>query len=288
MNKICWLVDELLNERLYETGYPSIAEAAKELGHRVYQTKYVPFSERPDTEVPFQDNECVVTYGTVQFCKQVEKYYGRMWTPGMYFNKNVKHWAKFAPQFHGCLLNEDYNILPFKTVRWRIHENERLFIKPESGLKEFVGQVVCGLKELDELSPHAPIDDDTLCIVASPKIIKAEFRYVICEKEVIAGTEYRWDNVLDVRRDTHPICDALVKKVAEADWQADTCYVCDIALVDDFTDADWGGPPTGEAAKIIELNAFSSSGLYACDTYKIVEAVSKAALKEYSGVDKVA
>ena len=36
-----WLVDEILNERLYETGFPTIAEAAKELGHKVYQTKYI-------------------------------------------------------------------------------------------------------------------------------------------------------------------------------------------------------------------------------------------------------
>ena len=48
-------------------------------------------------------------------------------------------------------------------------------------------------------------------------------------------------------------------------------YVCDVALLPDDT------------AKVIELNAFSSSGLYACDTYKIVEAVSRAAMREYLG-----
>lgn len=100
---------------------------------------------------------------------------------------------------------------------------------------------------------------------------------------MIAGSEYRWDNILDVRRDTHPICDALAKKIAEADWQADSVYVCDVALIDDFIAADWGGPPAGLTAKVVELNAFSSSGLYACDTYKIVEAVSKVAHCEWQG-----
>jgi hypothetical protein len=37
----CWLVDELLSEQVYETGYLSIADAAKELGHQVYKTKWV-------------------------------------------------------------------------------------------------------------------------------------------------------------------------------------------------------------------------------------------------------
>lgn len=48
-------------------------------------------------------------------------------------------------------------------------------------------------------------------------------------------------------------------------------YVCDIALLG------------SGIAQVIELNAFSSSGLYACDTLKIVEAVSKAAEREHSG-----
>ena len=71
-----------------------------------------------------------------------------------------------------------------------------------------------------------------------------------------------------------PICDELAKHVAEMEWQPDRVYVLDLAY---FKDKD--------EPKIIELNAFSSSGLYACDTYKIVEAVSIAALKEQSGED---
>jgi len=263
---------------------PSIADAAKELGHEVYRTKYIPFSERPDTEVPFEDGKCVVTYGTVQFCRQVERYYERMWTPGMYFNANVKSFSKFAAYLGADLLNIDFSILPYAEVVRRIRAIEipvALFVKPESGFKEFTGQVIHE-KTLDDdlkkLAMHQTIDPTTLCVIAAPKQIKAEFRYVICEKEVIAGSEYRWDNVLDVRRDTHPICDAMANKIARADWQADTVYVCDVALVEN-NDL--------EEAKVIELNAFSSSGFYACDTYKIVEKVSEAALKEHSGFELV-
>jgi len=198
-----------------------------------------------------------------------------MWTPGMYFNANVKNFSKFSYHMGDDLLNSDYHILPYgEFKRRRLPADTEVFIKPESGLKEFVGQVIYDDSfddDLTKLSPYNSIDDDTLCVVASRKRIGAEFRYVICEREVITGSEYRWDNVLDVRRDTHPTCDALANRVAKAEWQADTVYVCDVALLVD------------DVAKVIELNAFSSSGLYACDIYKIVEAVSRAAQKEASG-----
>ena len=275
MVKVNWLVDELLSERAYETGYPSIAEVAVERGHGVYKTRYVPFSSDLDDNIPFPEHSCVVTHGTVQFCKQVERKYGRSWCPAMYFNSNVKLFSKFAAYIGADLLNSDFYILPYgEFIRRKSCCGESFFIKPESGLKEFVGQVIhedSFEDDLSKLSPYNKIDPDCLCVISTPKEILAEFRYIICNKEVITGSEYRWHDVLDVRRDTHPVCDAMAKKIAEADWQADTVYVCDVALL------------VGGVAKVIELNAFSSSGLYACDTYKIVDAVSKAAEMEYSG-----
>lgn len=284
---VCWLVDELLSERAYETGYPSIGDVARELGHQVYKTKYIPFSKEPDWKIgcEFPQGSCVITHGTIQFCKQVEKHFGKMWTPGMYFNQNVKLFSKFAVHFGEDLLNDTYYILPYGEFVRRFTQKDGwyhgYFIKPESGLKEFTGQEVWNENDLSKLCPHGRIEDDTLCVLAPRKInIAAEFRYVICDRQVITGSEYRWDDVLDIRRDTHPVCDAMAKKVAEAEWQADTVYVCDIALM---TDPSWWDSYPNYRAKIIELNAFSSSGLYACDTYKIVEAVSKAAEREHGG-----
>lgn len=107
--------------------------------------------------------------------------------------------------------------------------------------------------------------------MAIEKPIKAEFRYVIVNRQVVAKSEYRWDDVLDVRIDTHPNCDVVAEQVAKAEWQADSVYVCDVALLPD------------DSARVIELNAFSSSGLYACDTLAVAKAVSAAALREFDG-----
>lgn len=293
--KINWIVDELLGGRAEHSGFPSIADAAEELGHNVYRTKYKPFSEHPFTDqekgphATMPNGSCVVAYGTVQFCNQLQRKNGRDWTPCLYFNQNVKNWSKFAPYLSEDLLNDDYVILPFDEVCGRLVRGElgpSIFIKPESGLKEFTGQVLdAGMLYSEikkQLSPHGIIDPTILCVVARPKAIKAEFRYVIVNRRVITGSEYRWDNKLDVRLDTHPVCDAMAKKAAEAEWQADTVYVCDVALVEN-RETRGGDLCIDEVAKVIELNAFSSSGLYACDTRKIVEAVSEAAVKEWSG-----
>lgn len=274
--KVNWLVDEILSERQYKTGYPSIADAAIALGHTVYKTKYIPFSTEPDSDIPFAAGSCVVTHGTVQFCRQIDKHLGNVYCPGTYFNRNVKSFSLFASHFGDLMLNSDFYIIPYaEFVRRRLLPNQVVFIKPDSGMKEFTGKLMSYDNFDDEISSMNQIeivDPESLCVVANPKRIDAEFRYVIADGAVVTGSEYRWDNVLDVRRDTLPICDDLAKYVAEMEWQADRVYVCDIAYVEG-------------KAKIVELNAFSSSGMYACNTYAVVEAVSAAAIKEYNGED---
>jgi hypothetical protein len=273
-SKVNWLVDEILTERQYETEYPSIAKVAQEFGCNIYKTKYVPFSTGPDTNIPFGKNTCTITHGTVQFCNQITKKYSMDWCPGTYFNKNVKSFSLFASHYGDLMLNNDFYVIPYaEFVRRRLQSNQTVFIKPESGMKEFTGKIINYSNfdtEINSMNQIERVNTESLCVIASAKNIDAEFRYIIANKEVITGSEYRWDNILDVRKDTLPICDELAKYVAKMEWQPDIVYVLDIAYSD-------------KKAKIIELNAFSSSGLYACNTYKIVEAVSIAALKEFNG-----
>lgn len=274
--KAAFLVDELLSERAYETGFPSLADAAEELGYTVVRSKYIPFSkELADLSGIEKLEDCVVTHGTIEFCRQVERKYGRLWRPCMYFNKNVKSYEMFAIHYGSLLLNDDYYILPLQEIKRR--KLKDVFIKPLSGLKDFTGQVFWNTEDLEYIGKFEVLDPELLCVVSPPKDIKGEFRYVIANGKVVDGSEYRWDDVLDVRIDTHPVCDALANYVAHHSWQPDTVYVCDVALLDH---PEVMGT---SIAKIIELNAFSSSGLYAMNTYKIIEAVAAAAEREYNG-----
>lgn len=272
--KVHWLVDEILQERQYDCGFPTIAEAAKNLGCQVYQTKYIPFSDRPDENIPFPNGPiCVISHGSIQFIRQIQRWYTE-WCPGAYFVSKTESFSTFAAHYGSDMLNDEFYMLPYgEFVRRGLKEGERVFIKPNAGFKEFTGKVIAWdnfNEETNSMKQIEIVDPESLIIVAPVKDIKAEFRYVIVNGKVITGSEYRWDNTLDVRVDTLPECDDMAWKVAKHEWQPDYAYVCDIAMTE-------SGP------KIIELNAFSSSGLYACDTNKIVKAISDMAWKECNG-----
>ncbi len=271
MNKILWVIDETLNERQYDCRFPTLAEAAEEAGHRVIKGKYIPFLQETTFDHDMNYNVPIVAHGTIEFIREFRhEHQGAC--PGFYQNDNVRSFEKFAVPLRDFILNDDYYILPYNEFVKR-GIKKPVFIKPLSGLKQFTGKVIAPHEfehEIRSMNALERVDDDLLCVIASPKFIKAEFRYIIADKKVVTGSEYRWDNILDVRVDTLPECDALANTIANHDWQADFVYVCDIAMTDD-------GP------KVIELNSFSSSGLYACDTRKIVEAVSNVAIKEYDG-----
>ena len=92
---------------------------------------------------------------------------------------------------------------------------------------------------------------------------------MIADGKVIAGSEYRWDGKLDIRRDWPQECWDLADQVAKHPWQVDIAYTCDVAL-------------TNSGPKIVELNGFSCAGLYACDLNLVVKGVSDAALKDWN------
>lgn len=269
---VLFVIDEVLNERQYECGFPTLAEAAKEQGHEVITMKHVPFTDKLSMDLDFRRaDKPVVVHGCIQFIRNFNNTFNGV-CPGPYQNENVRSFHKFAVPLNDYLLNNDYFIVPFHTIRTR-PVPEPIFVKPLSGLKQFTGKVITQDNfndTIQTITQYEKIDDDFLCVVSSVKNIKAEFRYVIADRKVITGSEYRWDNVLDVRIDTLPECDILAEKIASLEWQADYVYVCDIAMTD-------------EGPKVIELNSFSSSGLYACDTRKIVKAVSDIAIKEFNG-----
>lgn len=154
-------------------------------------------------------------------------------------------------------------------------DSDRIFIRPNSGFKTFAGTPI-KYGELDDeinsLDQLSSVMDETMIMVAPAQKIQGEFRFVIADGKVIAGSEYRWDGKLDIRRDWTPECEELAQRVASHPWQIDIAYTCDVALLED-------------SVKLVELNGFSCAGLYACDLDKVVQGVSEAAIREFYGHD---
>jgi len=268
-SKVNWIIHQVMLDRAYETGMTPLDKALRDIGCNVHITDYDTINKT--SIIPFSEGSCTVSYGSIQFNKYMLKTY--RFCPGSYFNDEVKKFSAYAPKLGGdILLNDDYYLLPFgEFVRRGLKPGESVFIKPDSGLKTFTGKVITHENfdhEINSMKQIEIVYNDTLCVIASTKPIDGEFRYVIADGEVISKSQYSWDHQLEVRIDTFPEGDALAEYVAKMEYQADKVYFCDIAM-------------SNGMAKVIELNAFSSSGLYACDTDKIAKAVSIAALKEF-------
>lgn len=183
-------------------------------------------------------------------------------------------------------LNRFSTFMTWGMFKWRLNNlmgslpwnqfTGKLFIRPNSGTKTFAGVVLDLNKDLDldikTIDENSSVMPETMCLVTTAVELEGEFRFVIADGKVVAGSEYRWDGKLDVRRDWPQSCWDLAEKVAQHEWQVDIAYTCDVALVN-------------EEARIVELNGFSCAGMYACDLTKVVEAVSQAALREHRGDD---
>jgi hypothetical protein len=277
-NKVCWIIDDFIQERDWETGYPLLSDAAKSLGCRVHIYKHIPFSETAEN-IPFNDNECIVSHGSIQFTRKLEKYYGGTAIP-LAYTRNVSSYFTYAAHIGEHLLNSDFVMMPYaEFVRRGVKKGTSVFIRPNSGMKTFTGKTICWDNfdiEIATMNQINNIGPEELVCVSSPKIILSEYRYLIVDGKVITGSEYGWSTSTQkfkVKDKTHPLCDDMANTISKLDWQADSVYMCDVALCDDDT------------AKVVELNSFSMSGLYGCDTNKVVEAVSISALREFNGED---
>lgn len=277
MSQVTWILLENILEHL--TYYSkSLPVAIAEAGHKSITVAWQPGEEIP--EIVVDNQKPTVLFGSHQFVKAINPR-GYYLPGGLGVNDRTRASTYMSNLPLDWFLNRDGMFMTWKMFKHRARElffewdvNE-IFCRPDSGFKSFAGQVVRygtideDLKTIDELSG---VMDETMILVAKCQEIKGEFRFVVADGKIVAGSEYRWDGRLDIRRDWTPECEDLARKVAEHPWQVDIAYTCDIALLED-------------TVRVIELNGFSCAGMYACDMNKVAKAVSDAAIKEFYGHD---
>lgn len=277
-----WLVDSYLfdNNPLYR----NIENVLKELKIEHHITKYVPFSDQQDLgrfEFSDANRDAVVLYGTIGFIKKVLRQH--IWDLGAFGYTHGRQCNVYMTQIpNSWFLNSDYVILPFGDLVYKKEQifesfnTGEVFMRPLTGDKSFTGKAVSWLDfgyEVDSSKQIEAVASEELILIASSKKkdIKGEFRFIVGAGEVISGSEYRWDNILDVRADYPQECFEMAQRVAKLPWQLDTVYTCDVALMADGT------------TKIVELNAFASAGWYACDQKKIISRVTEIAEAAHAG-----
>lgn len=202
--------------------------------------------------------------------------------PGVYCNLDNFKCTKYYPYYHKYLLNNPYVMLPYGSLidlqynlfNW-LGNNDSLFIRPNSGFKEFTGQIVTKEnfdKEISQLECVEP-NSDLLCLIAEPRNIKTEWRLAITNKKVVGCSTYRVNGEHEeIEGFSVDVCNFAQKVITDVAWEPDFCYTMDVCQLSD-----------GEF-KLVELNSFSCSGLYACDLTHIINEVRKVICKDWQDV----
>lgn len=259
------------------TPHLRLPTALRRLGYTVEVAEYCSnLSKQPLSE--YSADECVVLYGSIGFVEQRLRNSNAI--PGAYYTKDRLACSHYMPRLPLELLGNAQGVyLPFgdfvrrRDQIYRLFGESRLFVRPDSGGKTFTGlcleQETAGV-EINSLRQLTSVTDDTRVLIAPAQSIRAEYRFFIVEGQVVTGSRYHVNGQRSIDPGVSKLCLEVAKQVAALPWQVDLAYTCDVGL--------FAGEP-----KVVELNAFSTSGLYACDALRLFDAVGKVAWREFTG-----
>jgi hypothetical protein len=188
--------------------------------------------------------------------------YAHGWWPGYIGGK-----ADYEDVLRGYgdqMLNSDISYVALRDLKI----DGPMFVRPEDDGKLFTGavlypeQVAQLLEKVSRENASRPEDClGSRVVVSSPKKILAEHRCLVVNGRVVSASTYR--------RGPRIVSDGRVDEavLSYAQEQVDR-YNPDIGFAIDIAQ-------TSEGMKIIEINALSSSGFYACDLMPFIDAINR-------------
>ena len=217
----------------------------------------------------------VISYCSLELASRIRKldYY-----PGVWCDLNKMKCTSYYPYYGKFLLNSPYTFIPFGEIdRLRtylfnaffdIYSNDDIFIRPDSGAKPYSGGLL-GLREsLTHFLGGKTIFPEELCVVSRRLKIRQEWRLVVCGNEIITGSQYHKNGLLDTESGAPDEVLEFGNSVIE-NWKPERCFTLDVGKTEEGN------------IGLVEINSFSCSGLYECDISKVVEFASLEAEREY-------
>ena len=267
------VIDEGMIQSETHSGLP---EKLRALGYGVEVTTFIAKGENRAVTA-YGPDQCVVAYGSIEFVEQrVQAIQG---IPGCYYARDRLMCSHYMPRIPLELLgNADAVYLPFAEFERRLDQlyryfgASRLFVRPDSGIKTFAGLCIdreSAAFELSSLKQLTPVTEKSLVLVAPASVIAAEYRFFIVDGKVITGSRYHVGGKISIHPSISQACLRVAEQVAALPRQIDLAYVCDVGFFD--------GVP-----KVVELNGFSTSGLYACNSMELFKAVADLAWREFN------
>ena len=173
--------------------------------------------------------------------------------------------SEYYPKIQNLLFNNDYALVPLRDLarqKWLFYslfgKDALIFVRPDSGAKDFPAEVV-DIQNIDQFCDEW--SSGGLALVSSPKTVFGEWRFVICDKRIVAVSSYRYQGLLTFVPSAPQGAYDLVQKVLDLGVEPDKMFCVDV--VQDGSKNFW----------VMELTSFSSASLYACDPDKITQAL---------------
>jgi hypothetical protein len=277
-----WVVQ---NNLYNEAGYVRFIEALDRFSSNYIVVKPVPFFDLllpedfdsaimnvEDTkEVEIDASQPIVVMGAHYLSKIAKQ---RNWLPGTFHNDNFDFnvWSEGYGRHN--ILNHDAIVGKLSNIVNTL-ESDDVFARPLHDTKTFAGNLMT--REAfeawrDKVRSYPYQDEQKInmnleIIIASPKVIYAEYRFFIVRSNIVTHSLYRRGGKLISDENVDNRVVRFVTQMIQT-WEPSVAYVLDVA-------------ETPDGFKVVEINTFNSSGFYACDVQKIVISIEDL-VKHYS------
>lgn len=253
---------------------PEIEPLAAEVRRQGMDWRFVTYREVVKGPAPLPAGTCAIVYGTYPTVRHAMLRLG--WRPGGWCSPENLDCAAYYPHFGDFLLNQRHEIitgvgaLREKARLFREYGRDgRVFARPTSVHKLFVGRLVVDADFETALAPTR-YDPETKIVVAEPRELGREWRLVVARNEVVAASQYAEGGVKSVIANCPDAVFAFARNMLDAmKWRPDELFLLDVC------EAEAG-------LRLVELNSFSCSWLYACDPAPVVEVASRIAAESWS------
>lgn len=267
--KTRWLVENFTKELSY-------AELVKEIKATGGDVKEINGDFKFDDLIGYNASAPIIFCGSIEMTNIVQR---QLWLnafPIVYCTQQNYLCTKYLSHYGKHLFNDLYAIVSLKELQrnkflyYGIFGKEALiFIRPDSGQKPFQAQLL-DMIDIDRFCENHKDIEHELVVVSSPKNIRGEWRFVVTKnQEIIACSTYRYQGQV-TKIPSAPIgATELVNELLKIPYYPDSVFVMDIA--EDNDGKYW----------LLELNSFSSAGMYACNMSKIVSRVDQIVLNDW-------
>lgn len=258
--------------------------AAQELNHEVRIFNYGSYNNETydavigDAAPNALNAQPVFAYCSLQMAQDFQKK-GLPHKPFVWLNWNALRCQSYYTHYGELILQQNYIFMPMAEVKRnktklyndsRLSHNKKLFIRPDANDKCFTGDVVS--EEFFDIwyklaKTYEPADD-TLCVVSRPCELTGEWRLVVADGKVVAGSMY--NNGGGVMKESgFPDDAAVLAELAAEKWAPHPIFVCDIARNEN------------NEYFICEIGSINVAGLYNCEIIPVVKAIATIAEREF-------